>query len=235
MSALVARLSGDLRLDTGVTRIERTVDGYVLSLSDGTTLAAQAVVLAIPSFIAAGLVESLAPAAAQLLTTIRYVSTGTISLAYRQSDVRNPLHGYGLVVPSSEHRPINAVTLNSVKFDHRAPADCLLLRAFFGGSRSPQSMDLDDDTLYAIVRDELRRTLGISAEPLFHRIYRWRQANPQYDVGHLTRVEAIEAALPPGLYVTGSPYRGVGIPDCVKQAKETAGSATVGCITILTS
>ena len=64
--------------------------------------------------------------------------------------------------------------------------------------------------------------LGIAAEPLFHRIYRWRRSNPQYDVGHLERVAAIEAALPAGVYVTGSPYRGVGIPDCVKQGQETA-------------
>ncbi len=64
--------------------------------------------------------------------------------------------------------------------------------------------------------------LKIDADPLFHRIYRWGRSNPQYDVGHLDRVAAIEAALPTGLHVTGSPYRGVGIPDCVKQSKDTA-------------
>jgi len=235
VNGLVASLSGDLRLNTGVERIERTPGGYLLYLNDGATVAAQAVILAIPSFAAAALVQPMAPAAAQLLTAIRYVSTGTISLAYRLSDVRNPLHGYGLVVPSSERRPINAVTLNSVKFEQRAPQGCLLLRAFFGGSRSPQSMELDDTTLCAAVRSELRSLLGIDAEPLFYRIYRWHRANPQYDVGHLARVAAIEAALPAGLWVTGSPYRGVGIPDCVKQAKETVGSALVGCVTIPTS
>ena len=76
--------------------------------------------------------------------------------------------------------------------------------------------------LSSTVRGELRALLGITAEPLFQRIYRWRRANPQYDVGHLARVDAIEAALPAGVYVTGSPYRGVGIPDCVKQARDTA-------------
>ena len=62
---------------------------------------------------------------------------------------------------------------------------------------------------------------GIEAAPLFHRIYRWRLSNAQYDVGHLERVAALEAALPPGLYLTGSPYRGVGLPDCIKQRKDT--------------
>jgi oxygen-dependent protoporphyrinogen oxidase len=89
-------------------------------------------------------------------------------------------------------------------------------------------MELDDATLLATVRSELAQLLGIRAEPLFHRIYRWRRSNPQYDVGHLQRVAAIEADLPPGLYVTGSPYRGVGIPDCVKQGQETAARIAKG-------
>jgi oxygen-dependent protoporphyrinogen oxidase len=145
-----------------------------------------------------------------------------VSFAYRAAEAPNPLHGYGLVVPASARRPINAVTLSSVKFAQRAPEGYLLLRAFFGGSRSPQSMELDDATLVATVREELATYLGIRAEPLFHRIYRWRRSNPQYDVGHLDRIAAIEADLPQGVFVTGSAYRGVGIPDCIKQGQETA-------------
>jgi oxygen-dependent protoporphyrinogen oxidase len=83
-------------------------------------------------------------------------------------------------------------------------------------------MDLDDTELTSVVRGELKTLLGIEAEPIFHRIYRWHRANPQYDVGHLDHVEEIEAALPEGLYVTGSPYRGVGLPDCVHQGQQTA-------------
>jgi oxygen-dependent protoporphyrinogen oxidase len=96
------------------------------------------------------------------------------------------------------------------------------MRAFFGGSRSPQSMALDDDVLLTVVRKELKAILGIEAPPLFRRIYRWHRANPQYDVGHLDRVDAIDDALPDGIFVTGSPYRGVGMPDCVHQAQQTA-------------
>jgi protoporphyrinogen/coproporphyrinogen III oxidase len=97
----------------------------------------------------------------------------------------------------------------------------VLVRAFFGGSRTPQMMDVPDAELLTLVRAELRQTMGIRGAPLFHRIYRWPRANPQYDVGHLERVAAIEEALPPGLFVTGSPFRGIGIPDCVHQAEQT--------------
>jgi oxygen-dependent protoporphyrinogen oxidase len=63
--------------------------------------------------------------------------------------------------------------------------------------------------------------MGIGAEPVLYRIYRWHEANPQYDAGHLDQVSAIEAGLPPGLHVTGSAYRGIGIPDCLYQAEQT--------------
>jgi oxygen-dependent protoporphyrinogen oxidase len=83
-------------------------------------------------------------------------------------------------------------------------------------------MQLDDEELLAVVRKELRSIMGVAKEPLFHRIYRWERANPQYDVEHLRRVEAVEAVLPQGVWVTGSPYRGVGLPDCVHQSQLTA-------------
>jgi protoporphyrinogen/coproporphyrinogen III oxidase len=158
---------------------------------------------------------------AEQLAQIRYLSTGTISLAFRRSDFKQDLQGFGLVIPKSEKRPINAITLASVKFSHRAPEDALLLRVFFGGSRSPESMQYDEDELLNMVREQLRKILGIEATPLFHRIFRWHQASPQYDVGHLDRVTAIEAAVPESLYLTGSAFRGVGIPDCIHQAQET--------------
>ncbi|HEY7599959.1 MAG TPA: FAD-dependent oxidoreductase, partial [Candidatus Limnocylindrales bacterium] len=136
-----------------------------------------------------------------------------------------PLDGFGLVIPQSERRRINAVTITSNKFDRRAPGGYTLIRAFFGGSRSPDIVDLDDPALLALVRAELRDILGIAAAPLWSRIYRWPLANPQYDVGHLERVDALEQLLPPGLYLAGSAYRGVGIPDCVRGGQVAAEAA----------
>ncbi|HXF61065.1 MAG TPA: protoporphyrinogen oxidase, partial [Caldilineaceae bacterium] len=222
VEAVEAKLTGDLRYGTAVSALAADDHGYRLALESGGSIHARQVVLATPAFVAAGLLAQLAPAAAQRLAAIRYVSTGTLSLGFRRAEVAHPLNGFGVVIPRSERRPINAITWSSTKFDHRAPAGYVLLRIFFGGSRNPQMVDLADDELLAIARQELAALLGIDAKPVFHRLYRWRNATPQYDVGHLAQVEAIEAALPPGLYVTGSPYRGIGIPDCVHQAQQTA-------------
>ena len=170
-----------------------------LATAAGDTLRADAVVLAMPAFVAEALTGETAPGLAAGLASIRYVSTGTVSLGYRLADIRRPLLGFGLVVPGSERRPINAITWSSLKFDHRAPggsrpAAGLLRRlaqpAVDGAGRRRRCM--------ATVRAQLAELMGIEAAPLFHRIYRWQRSNPQYDVGHLERVAAIEAALPAG-------------------------------------
>jgi oxygen-dependent protoporphyrinogen oxidase len=223
IAALRERLTGDCRLGVAVAALARRFDGrYCLTLHDGSTLEADAVLLALPAYVAARLVAPLAPEAASRLEQIRYVSTGTVSLAFRRDEVSHPLNGFGLVIPRSEGRRINAVTWTSTKFDRRAPDGHVLIRVFFGGSRRPEMMALGDDTLLDAVRSELRELLDITAQPLFHRIYRWFQGNPQYDVNHLELVGHIESALPAGLFVAGSPYRGIGLPDCIRQAKEKA-------------
>lgn len=224
IDALVRSLTEKAELRTGarVAAIDFQ-ERWSVILDDGEQIDADAVVLACPAFTAAELVRPHAAAAADGLSSIRYVSTGTVSLAYRTTDIESAkAGGFGLVVPMSERRPINAVTFSSIKFDYRAPEGCVLLRVFFGGSRSPKSMDLEDAALLRTVLRELDVLLDIRAEPLFHRIYRWPHSNPQYDVGHLELVAAIERGLPSGIFITGSPYQGVGLPDCVRQAQNTA-------------
>ncbi|HEX2621459.1 MAG TPA: protoporphyrinogen oxidase [Phototrophicaceae bacterium] len=222
IESLVNQLTGDLQLQTRVTAIESLPDQrYRVTTDSGETLEADAILVTTPAYVTAQLLRPLKPKVADQLATIRHVSTGTISLAFKAADITLPLQGFGLVIPKSEQRPINAVTISSLKFDHRAPDGYILMRVFFGGSRSPQTMRLDDEHLLQVIRQELRSILNIDAEPLFHRIYRWYEANPQYDVNHLKLVNQIETGLPAGMYVTGCAFRGVGMPDCVYQAQQT--------------
>jgi protoporphyrinogen/coproporphyrinogen III oxidase len=198
--------------------------GYAVHLDDATTLQAEAVVCATPAHITAGLVEGFHPRLAAALRAIPYVSSATISLAYRRRDVSHPLDGFGFLVGKHEGRRIMAATWNSTKFPHRAPADHVLIRSFVGGVGGEELVQRDDAALLQLVREELGAILGITTAPLLARVYRWERANPQYLVGHLERVDAMEQLLAPypGLLLTGSAYRGVGVPDCIHQGALTA-------------
>ncbi len=223
--SLVRALDGRLISGLGVAALDydpAAARPYRVRLEDGEILDADAVVLTAPSFVAADLVDRFQPELAAGLRRIRYVTTGTVSLAYAKREIGAPLDGYGLVIPRTERRRINAVTISSAKFTHRAPDDAVLLRVFVGGSRNPDVAELDDAPLLELARAELRDILGIQAEPLWSRIYRWPLANPQYDVGHLAHIDALEALCPAGLYLAGSAYRGVGIPDCARQGHAVA-------------
>lgn len=225
--ALVARNDSTVSLRTAITGLEQMAGGgFVLSASDGASMQADVVVLAIPAASAAHLLTEVAPSASARLRRLRAIHAGTISLAYRTADIPRPLSGYGLVIPARECRPINAITVSSRKLDFRAPAGWMLLRVFFGGTRSPATMELDDTELETLARNELEQTCGIVAPPAFSRINRWTSGSPQYDIGHIDTVAAIEAALPAGIALASCPYRGVGIPDVIHAARDIADRLT---------
>ncbi len=223
VDALERQITAHVLRGQTVQAINRALDGaYQVLLEDGTRLAADAVIVTTPTYTAADLLEQLHPLLAQRLREIRYVSTATVTLAVREDQIRGNVAGYGVIIPHSERRRINACTISSRKFAGRAPAGYALVRAFVGGSRTPEALALDDAALVSLVRSELGDILGLVGEPYFTRVYRWERANPQYDVGHLDRVAMIDDLQPEGIYLAGAAYGGVGIPDCVRQGREVA-------------
>lgn len=197
---------------------------YALRLSDGTTVTAQAVIAATPSFIAGDLVKDLDQSLAGNLNAIRYVSTATVSLAYRDEDSAARWNGFGFVIPHKEKRKIMASTWSSNKFFNRAPHGNFLIRCFVGGARNEDLALLAERQLIALVREELADIMGITAEPLLARAYRWEKSMPQYVVGHSDTLKRIDERLQahPGLFLAGSAYRGIGISDCIKSGDRAA-------------
>jgi oxygen-dependent protoporphyrinogen oxidase len=230
MAALVAAVAralpeGVVRLGAAVEGLART-DGAWRLRAGGVALTADAVVVAAPAWAASALLAPLDPELGRALGDIEYASSATVALAYRTADVGEHLRGFGFVVPAVEGRALLACTYASRKFPGRAPEGHELVRGFVGGALRPATLELDDRTLVATVERDLAELAGIRANPLLTRVHRWPRAMPQYAVGHLARVEAIEAraAALPGLALAGAAYRGVGIPDCVKSG-ETAADA----------
>jgi protoporphyrinogen/coproporphyrinogen III oxidase len=197
---------------------------YDLMLDDGSALSVESLVLATPAYVSADLLRPLTPIAAGVLEMIPYASTATIAMAYPASVIAGGVEGFGFVVPRVERRDLIAATWTSLKWPHRAPADQLLIRCYVGGVGREEILRLDDQSLLARVKSELRQTCGVTAEPTYVEVNRWMKAMPQYLLGHLERLEQVEAAVSRygGLVLTGAAYRGVGIPDCIRDGAGAA-------------
>ncbi len=198
---------------------------YDLILNDGSALSCESLVLATPAYVSAELLRPLTPIAGGLLEMIPYASTATIALSYPAGAVAGAVEGFGFIVPRKEGRDLIAATWTSLKWPHRAPADQVLIRCYVGGVGREAILQLDDDQLAGKVRAELSALCGIHAEPKYLEVNRWWKAMPQYTLGHLDRLTQLDAALSRygGLVLTGAGYRGVGIPDCIRDGAAAAG------------
>jgi oxygen-dependent protoporphyrinogen oxidase len=231
VEALVSRLSqSSLITNAPAQAVQPEAGGWIVSAglqSDHF----DAVILAVPTYTAAQLLSICSPELAAELTAIHYSSSITIGLGY-DGDVRQALPpGFGFLVPRSEGKRLLAATFVHNKFPHRAPEDRALLRCFFAGVNAEQLWSLSDERLVGIVRRELQQILGLRAEPLFTRVYRWKSAMAQYGVGHLDRLDRIERLRQklPGLALAGNGYRGIGVPDCVRSGRDAANHVLAGC------
>jgi len=233
VTALTTRLTqqgADLRLECRVDalRVRSHQLGrwiYDVILNDGSALSAESLVLATPAYISAELVRPLTPIAGGLLEMIPYASSATISMAFPAVAVAGTVEGFGFIVPRREGRDLIAATWSSLKWPHRAPADQVLVRCYVGGVGREGILQLDDDHLIERVRAELSAVCRIKATPSYVEVNRWWKAMPQYTLGHLDRLTQLDAALRRygGLVLTGAGYRGVGIPDCIRDGTVAAG------------
>jgi oxygen-dependent protoporphyrinogen oxidase len=190
--------------------------------TDDDTLDARAVVLATPSHVAARLLERTDPIMAGLCAAIPYVSTVSIALAWPRARVGHPLAGSGFVVAHQHSQlRISACTWVSSKWEDRAPPGMVLLRAFLGGATDSSALDETDDALVAIAARDLSSVLGISGPPQLVTVHRWKDAGAQHNVGHAARLDRMTRQLErlPGLFVAGSGFRSIGVPDCIADGR----------------
>ncbi len=224
VDTVVSRLpASTLHLNRSVQRIQRQDSGWVVSAGYASDQF-DALIIATPARVAAELLGMASPELGSELRGIQYTSSITVNLGYDQR-VRDSLPpGFGFLVPHSEGKRLLAATFVHNKFPHRAPEDRALLRCFIGGARNQQVLQAGDKEVVSIVREELGQIIELTADPLFTRVYRWKDAMAQYGVGHLERLQRIENLLQqlPGLALAGNGYRGIGVPDCVRSGSEAA-------------
>lgn len=229
VTAIETRLPREsVHRSTPVDAIAKDHGGWTVT-AGGITRTARAIVVACPARAAAELLRPIDRDVSNRCAEVRYVSSASIALAFPRTAVRHPLNGSGFVVARRANAlRVTACTWVSSKWAGRAPADTVLLRAFAGSAHDPGAVDLSDEELVEVATRELSSVLGLSGPPLLSRVYRWRNAGAQHNVGQRARMADIERRLAThhGIFVAGSGFRSVGIPDCVADGRAAAAAAS---------
>ena len=228
-SALTDRLAerlgdGGVRVGAPAAGIDQTADGFEVRTAQEERLLADAVIVATPAWAAADLLEGIAPPAAADLLDIPYASTGVVFLVYADGTQPSLPHGTGFVVPR-DAAPMTACTWLSSKWPREDFGTRAVVRCYVGAAGDDEIVDEPDADLVAACERHLAALLPVPAHAEHTAVVRWHRSMPQYEVGHLDRVARIRSGLPAGIFVTGSAYDGVGIPDCVRAAGVTAAAA----------
>ncbi|MEH7072418.1 protoporphyrinogen oxidase [Neobacillus drentensis] len=205
-----------------VDKITKHGNKYDVYLNNGETLSADSIIAATPHKLTQAMFADyhfFDP-----FKTVPSTSVATVALAFPEEAVKNDIDGTGFVVSRNSDYSITACTWTHKKWAHSTPKGKVLLRCYVGRSGDETIVDLSDDRIIKIVLDDLKKTMDITMNPDFSIISRWKNSMPQYTVGHKKRIaeitEHMNAELP-GVFLAGSSYGGVGLPDCIDQG-ETA-------------
>ena len=229
--ATVKKLKGQVRTGHAVTGLKAIDGGWELRLADGSNFDAEIVVSAAPAHVLKELTWSLDGGLSELLAGIPYAPMNVICFGYEQDKVERDLNGFGYLIPKKEGCEILGTLWDSSIFTGRAPEGHIMLRSMMGGATTPEAIGLSDTEVKKRTMGELKKIMGISAEPDFVRIFRHQRAIPQYVVGHADRLAAIDEQLKAhtGLILTGNAFFGIGLNDCVNAANK-AGEQVMSCL-----
>lgn len=203
-----------------VEKVKKTQTGYEISLNSGELLLAESIVATVPH---------------QILPTIfadypffnefkkvPSTSVANVALAFPKEAIANDIDGTGFVVSRNSDYTITACTWGHKKWPHSCPDDKVLLRCFVGRAGDETIVELSDDEIVKIVLEDMNKTMDITMEPELVVVSRWKNAMPQYTVGHKERLakvtEQVKQQLP-GVFIAGASFEGLGLPDCIDQGE----------------
>ncbi|PGY11262.1 protoporphyrinogen oxidase [Bacillus sp. AFS031507] len=203
-----------------VDKITKVENKYEVYLNNGETMVADSVIAATPHKITQAMFAEYS--FFDPLKLVPSTSVATVALAFPEEAVKNDIDGTGFVVSRNSDYSITACTWTHKKWDHSTPKGKVLLRCYVGRSGDETIVDLSDDRIIKIVLDDLKKTMDITMNPDFAIISRWKNSMPQYTVGHKQRLADILKHMKtdlPGVFLAGSSYGGVGLPDCIDQGE----------------
>ena len=218
-------IDSDIRRNERVTSVEISDNSIVVKGSQ--EYQSDAVILCIPAFGAAKILHGSCPNTSNLLAGIQYASMAFITFAFNKGDV-SEFNGSGFLVGRDEDLLTTACSWTSEKWAHLKNNDTVFLRLSVGRFDDTEALDMEDDTLIEKLKGELATLTGIKANPIATRVTRWPYSFPQYELGHGEKVNAIrqQAAVEmPGMYLAGSPFKGIGLSACIRDGIDQARKA----------
>jgi protoporphyrinogen/coproporphyrinogen III oxidase len=220
-TALAEALGPRVRPGMPIATLRRADDGWTVFAGSGEPVTADVVVVSTEAHVARHLLEPIAREAATDLEGIPTASTAVLLMVYGEGSAGPLPDGTGFVTPRGR-TPMTAATFLSSKWPEPSFGTRAVVRCFVGAAGDEDVLDAADDEIVAACARHLAAVVPLPDRPEHAAVVRWPSSMPQYQLGHLERVARIRQHLPPGIFVTGQPYDGVGVPDCVRAAGETA-------------
>ncbi len=223
-NAIAKKLGSRLTVGAAVRSVAKEGLRYAVTLSSGSSVQAERVIVSTPAYATATLVKQLAPEASELLNIVRYAPISTLHLGFKKSQFSKLPEGFGFLVPSNAKQSFLGCIYSSSMYPDRAPSDSVLLTVMIGGSSHPEMTRLSSSELTKLVMPELSALLSIKGDPSFTHMHTWERAIPQYEIGYQVVLDAVATAEKAnlGLHLLGSYRGGVSVGDCVRNATELA-------------
>jgi len=220
---MIAAIPEDwVRLAAEVRFVSYGDEGWLIGTAKGVERF-DAVMMAAPVDVARALLKPVDERAAELME-METSSAVVVGFGFPDATKFAAPPGFGFLVPPGSDSLLLACTFVDQKFDDRVPQGGRLVRTFFGGKAAERLMRCGNDETAVVARLELARILGPLPEPQMTVVRRWPRSLPQYGVGHLKRMKELEERVRSlvGLWLLGNGYRGVGLPDLVRDARAAA-------------
>ncbi|KAL3526306.1 hypothetical protein ACH5RR_010962 [Cinchona calisaya] len=156
-----------------------------------------------------------------------YLPASVIITTFKKKNVKQPLEGFGVLVPSKEQQnglKTLGTLFSSMMFPDRAPDDTYLYTTFVGGSRNKELAKATRDELKDVVTSDLRQLLGAEGEPTFMNHFYWSAAFPLYGKNYKTAIEAIDKLEKdlPGFFYAGNHKEGLAVGRAISSGCKAA-------------
>jgi protoporphyrinogen/coproporphyrinogen III oxidase len=214
---LAAQLGDSLKLNTPVTKLAQTSDGWRVTTANGEKEFGAVIYCGTAYKLAELKVESQQTLDLPKFSEIRYPPVASVVLGFRREDIAHPCAGFGMLIPKIEGFKILGTIFSSSLFPNRAPENFVTLTSYIGGERQSELATLSPDELVKLVCEDLRVLLGVKGQPAFRQVALYPRAIPQYNVGYgkfkdlMSEIESKAR----GLFFAGSYRDGVSLGDSI--------------------